>query len=319
MHLTVVMSVLNGERHLFEAVESVLNQTHQDYTFLIVNNGSTDQTGDIVEDFATRDSRVVPIHIKKTVSYVEGRQIGFDRAETEWVALMDADDISESKRFERQLKVISEYGNSIGAIGTWGHYINEKGRVLGNLTMEPTSKEKFQRMFVANEAIVLTDPSSIIHLPTFYNAGGYRPECVPAADLDLWYRIAEQGRMLQVVPEYLFRYRVHSGSDSVRRTMLQRKKTHFINFNMRRRRFGDDELSWQSFLDKQWSSWLYRCPRLYRDLGMTFYKNAGLRYGEGNYVQSIFYLLITTILIPSFVIKRLYRQKFSSAQNIDRI
>jgi glycosyltransferase involved in cell wall biosynthesis len=309
MELTVVMSVYNGESHLQEAIESILNQTFKNFKFFIVNNGSTDGTADILQKYKLSDERIEIITNPVTLTYVEGRMLAIQKVNTEWMALMDADDISEPTRIEKQVEFIEKSRGNVCAVGTWAKYINATGEQLGNMVMEPTSIDQFQKMYSENEAIVLIDPSSIIHRPTFNLIGGYREYCVPAADLDLWYRLAEQGKALIVIPEFLFRYRVHGGADSVKKTMLQRKKTHFINYNMRLRRSGCAEVSWDEYLSDVWSDLFYRVPKLRKDWSMTWYKRAGLFYGEKKYIQFIFNLVRAAALNPQFVVKRLLSQK----------
>ena len=316
MRLTVVMSVLNGGEYLKAAVESILNQTYTDFAFIAVNNGSTDRTGAILEGYAARDGRMRVIHRRTTVTYGEGRSEGIEQAQTEWVALMDADDISEPRRLEQQVQLLSRHGDRLGALGTWARHINHDGKVLAQSVMQPTSFEQFERMFQANEAIALVDPSAVFHRPTFLEAGGYRPEAAPAADLDLWYRMAERGRAILVVPEFLLRYRVHVGAESVRKTMLQRKKTHFINYNMRRRRAGGGELTWNEYLQKVWAAPAYRIRKLHTDLALTLYKRAGLHYGAGRYGRFVLNLLGASLLKPTYVVNRLVWQKLPVARKL---
>ncbi|GAA4652451.1 hypothetical protein GCM10023116_47350 [Kistimonas scapharcae] len=312
MLLTVVMSVKNGEPYLSEAIESILNQTYKDYDFIIVNNNSTDKTASILEYYRNQDSRIRVITNNLPYTYVEGRMLAFEKVKTDWVALMDADDISEPMRFEKQINAIRKYGDKLGAIGVWAKQINNKGKVLANSTFGATSIDEFEKLNNANETIGLIDPTAVFHLPTFYKAGGYRPYTVPAADLDLWYRIAEAGRAVLVIPQYLFKYRVHNNSDSVRRSMLQRKKTHFINYNMRVRRTGQNEISWDFYCKNIWQKPWYRFKKLRTDYGMVFYKVAGLNYAEGSKVLMLYWLVLAFFINPIFVIKRLYGQKLKS-------
>ena len=316
MQLTVAMSVLNGEPHLGSAVESILNQTHTDFTFIVVNNGSTDRTGEILEEYAARDPRMRVLHNETTVTYVEGRTRAIEQADTEWIALMDADDISEPERFEKQIQVLNRHGDKIAALGTWGRYINAKGKVLGQTLTSLTTIEQFERRFRANEPTAIIDPSAIIHRPTFLAAGGYRAVAAPAADLDLWYRLAEGGRAILVVPEFLFRYRIHGGGESVKKTMLQRKKTHYINYNMRRRRSGLEEITWDDYLRDVWSKFGYRLSKTYTDLALTFYKHAGLYYGSGAYGKFAMNLAAAALLKPAYVLNRFFYQKLSFSRKL---
>lgn len=307
-YLTVIMSVYNGEPYLRLSVESILNQTYSDFTFIIVNNGSTDNTAAILNDYARRDSRVNVITNPHTLTYVEGRMLAISEAKTEWVALMDADDISLPKRLERQMAALKAYPDQLSVLGTWGNYINEEGQILGTIRNQPTTLSAFKTMHQSNEPIVLIDPSSIFHLPTFKTIGGYRSECAPAADLDFWYRMAETGRALLILPEVLFHYRIHAQSESVSRTLLQRKKTHFVNYNMRLRRSHRPEISWDEFCKNIWGRFRYRLKRIRNDLALMFYKRAGMNYGNRQYGKLFYNLLMAGILNPQLVCHRIYHQ-----------
>lgn len=309
MKISVVMSVYNGADYLPASIESILEQTFKDFVFLIVNNGSDDNTAQILKKYHALDKRIEIITSKKNLSYVEGRMLAIRKVKTEWFAIMDADDISLPSRLEKQVNMIINSNIPIAAIGTWAKYINNKGKILGSMRMNPTSPSEFKRMLSDNQAIVLIDPSSIIHLPTFNLVGGYRSEYVPSADLDLWYRLSEKNKVLLVIPEYLIHYRVHNNSGSVMRTLLQRKKTHFVNYNMRLRRMNYEEILWEDFLDSVWSNYIYRISRLRIDLAMTFFKHAGLSYGEGKFLICIINLIKAFLLSPGFVLKRLVRQQ----------
>ena len=309
MKLTVVMSVYNGADYLPDSIESILGQTFKDFIFLIVNNGSNDNTPHILKKYKAIDKRIKIITSTKNLTYVEGRMLAITKVKTEWFAIMDADDISLPSRLEKQVNMIISSKAPIAALGTWAKYINNKGKILGSMRMNPTSISEFKKMLSDNQAIVLIDPSSIIHLPTFNLVGGYRSECVPAADLDLWYRLSEKNKALLVIPEYLIHYRVHNNSGSVMKTLSQRKKTHFINYNMRLRRKNCNEILWDEYLDTVWSNFNYRVSRLRIDFAMTFYKSAGLSYGEGKFIVCIINLIKAFVLSPVFVVKRLARQQ----------
>ena len=305
MKLTVVMSVFDGERYLAKALGSVLAQTHTEFDCIVVNNGSTDATGRILDAFAERDPRVRVIHNQTTLGYGGGRTLGIDRARTEWVALMDADDLCDPRRFERQVAFIEAHGERLGAVGTWARYIDENDVPIGHLRTPLTTPDEFHRRFRARDSLVLLDPSAVLHRPTFLAVGGYRPDTVPAADLDLWYRIAESGRMILAIPEVLMGYRIHPASESVARTMFQRKRAHFINYNMRRRRDHQAEVGWDVFEREIWSDLRYRLPRLRRDWGFTFFKRAGLHYGRRRYGALCGSLLLAALCNPLLVARRL--------------
>ena len=229
--ITVVMTAFNAEKYVSEAIESILTQTETNFKFIIVDNGSEDSTSKIIENFAKKDQRISFFQRFGKSTYVDGRGYAIDKVDTEWFAIMDADDISEPTRIERQLEYIEKYGSETSVFGTWGYSINNLGNIVSKIEMGPLTIKEYDTIISKNEAIVPLDPSTVIKKETFVKAGGYRSETAPAADLDLWYRISEQGKSILIIPERLVRYRIHTESTSVHDSMHQRLKTHYINYN----------------------------------------------------------------------------------------
>ncbi len=307
--ITIILSVFNGGEYLKFAIESILKQTFSSFEFIIINNASTDDTKNTIKKYELLDKRIRVINLLNKLTYAEGRSKGIEHCETEWFALMDADDISFKKRIESQVKFINSSNiNNLGAIGTWGEYINKEGRVLGHIKSGPTKIKLFNKMYKNNEAIVIVDPSSLINKKAFLKCGGYRKEMNPACDLDLWYRLSENGYSIMVIPEILFKYRVHSGSNSVKKTMLQRKITHFVNYNMRLRRQNKLEITREEYFEKVWSNIFYKFPRVYNDYVMTFYKKAALNYSEYKYLNFIIFAFLTFLLNPNYLLKKILIQ-----------
>ena len=308
MRLTVVMSVLNGERYVSEAVTSILRQTFTDFRFIIVDDGSTDGTKPILERFAAADPRIIVLDNPGPGNYAQARMLGMEHSETEWVALMDADDVSNPFRLERQMSLIEDSGGRLGALGTWGRYIDERGQVVGSIQAGPTTLAEFERRMRTDAPLELLDPSSVIHRPSYCAVGGYRQDATPAADHDLWYRIAESGRAVLALPAPLLDYRIHTSSVSVSKGLLQRRKTHYINYNMRRRRQGLVEIGWNRFETEVWAKLAYRYPRLRRDLGSVWFKRAAMNFVVGHYVRAAGSFLLALPLHPGLVVRRVAKQ-----------
>lgn len=113
--ISVVMPVYNGERYLKEAMESVLNQTFKDFEFIIINDGSTDSTEKIIQGFS--DPRIVYLDNGGNLGLSRSFNRGIQVARGEYIARMDADDISLPDRFEKQIKFL-EANPQIGVLGS---------------------------------------------------------------------------------------------------------------------------------------------------------------------------------------------------------
>ena len=101
--VSVVMPVYNRERFLGEAIASILGQTYADLELIVVDDGSSDRSPDIISEYAARDARVVPVYLQQNVGRGAARNRGIERASGEYIAGMDSDDISLPDRLQRQV------------------------------------------------------------------------------------------------------------------------------------------------------------------------------------------------------------------------
>src|SRR3989337_2996755 len=126
--VSVIMSVYNGERHLRESVDSILNQTFQDFEFIIINDGSKDQSKYILESY--KDERIKLIH-NKNMGLTKSLNIGISIAKGKYIARQDADDISEPERLKTQYDFM-EANPGLGLIGSQFEVIKENGEIAGS-------------------------------------------------------------------------------------------------------------------------------------------------------------------------------------------
>lgn len=139
------MPVLNGEKYLKEAIESILHQTFSDFEFIIINDGSTDSTEAIIKSFS--DPRIVYIKNEANLGLSKSFNIGIAAARGEYIARMDADDMSISERFEKQLSYL-EVHPDISVLGTAVILMNERGLSLKKASKYTSHVEiKWQSLF----------------------------------------------------------------------------------------------------------------------------------------------------------------------------
>jgi glycosyltransferase involved in cell wall biosynthesis len=123
--VSVVMSVYNGEKYLCEAIDSILNQTFENFEFLIVNDGSTDRTLEILQSY--RDPRIKVINNERNIGLTASLNKGLKIAKGEYVARMDADDVSFPHRLEQQ-KAFLDRNPRVAMVGSWAEVIDESGK-----------------------------------------------------------------------------------------------------------------------------------------------------------------------------------------------
>jgi len=113
--VTVLMPVYNGEKYLNEAIDSILGQTFKDFKFLIINDGSTDGTADILKSY--KDSRIKVTNNEKNIGLTKSLNKGLKMAKSEYIARMDADDISLPTRLQKQVEFMDSHPK-VGVCGT---------------------------------------------------------------------------------------------------------------------------------------------------------------------------------------------------------
>ena len=197
--VSVLMSVYNGEQFLGEAVESILDQTYRDFEFIVVNDGSTDKTRNILRSY--NDRRIVLIH-RQHAGLPEALNHGLSMARGTYIARMDADDISLLERLAYQVQFLEENPYA-GLVGCQYYEINYQGDIVQQCQL-PTENEHLQKSLKAGNQFV--HGAVVFRKACIKAVGGYREFFRFAQDFDLWLRIAQQYQCANIaLPLYKLR------------------------------------------------------------------------------------------------------------------
>lgn len=202
--ITVLMSVYNGERWLGESIGSILNQSFVDFEFIIVNDGSSDSSLEIIQNYAAKDTRIIVID-KSNTGLADSLNVGIWQSRGEWIARIDADDLAEPARLERQIQKAQSSPNLV-LIGTGLRIINDTA-TDGAIYRYPGNHETLVRNLQTAKRF-FAHSSAMYRSKTVKNLGGYRTRIKRAQDWDLWLRISELGR-LACIKEPLVKVRKH--------------------------------------------------------------------------------------------------------------
>lgn len=205
--ISVVMPVYNGELFLRSAIEGILSQTYEDFEFIIINDKSTDSSLNIINEYREVDSRIKVINNEINLGVSRSLNIGIAAANGEYIARMDADDISKKDRFKMQVQCL-EQNCDIGLVGCWFDVINEKGDFIVKVPHLCNHEDMYR--FSLTSAC-LCHGSIMGRLSIFKEFNGYNPEYEMAEDYDLWLRVMEKYKIANI-PEYLYTYRIHENS-----------------------------------------------------------------------------------------------------------
>jgi glycosyltransferase involved in cell wall biosynthesis len=232
--VSVIMSVY-GARYLRDSVNSVLTQTFGNFEFVIVDDGSTDDTWSILSAYATRDARLVLLRNDNNIGYTRSLNRGLGAARGTLIARQDADDISMPERLARQVAFL-EANPEVGLVASQIRVIDADGNpVKQEMFTGPLDNDGIQQQLLEHCCLC---HGSVMFRRTCLDAVGFYDEGLePAEDYDLWLRIAEVTRLAKL-PDKLFCYRRHADSVSFKRPADQQLHQAGIFEKTYRRRFG---------------------------------------------------------------------------------
>lgn len=208
--VTVLMPVYNAGLFLELAMNSILNQTLQEFKLFIINDGSTDNSQDILDRFRIKDPRITLVNREnKGISRTRNELLA--RAQSEFIAWMDADDLSLPNRLESMLNWLRIHKDYL-AIGCGAELIDSEGLPICTwpLLREHNTIDAWH---ISGRGGGIIFPSSMMRLDPVRKVGGFRNDLTGAEDIDLFLKLAEKGK-LHNISTVLYQYRQHISSVS---------------------------------------------------------------------------------------------------------
>lgn len=243
--VTVLMSVYNGEKYLKDAINSVLSQSFTNYEFLIINDGSTDGTKELLDKYTSNDPRVHLIHLPKNRGLTAALNLGVDMAKGKWVARIDCDDIWRRDRLEKQLSYL-EKNQNIKLLGSSFYVINENAKIIGEIKRYNSVLINKWLMLWGNcfiHSSVIFDKNIAIKL------GKYDSQYFHGQDYDLWTKFA-MNYDIDNLEETLISLRTHQKSITTLNFEKHIKLDLIIKQNYRKQVAGNKNYNNPLFLYK---------------------------------------------------------------------
>ena len=222
--VSVLMPVYNAEKYLSKSIESILNQTFEDFEFLIFNDGSVDKTKEIIESYS--DNRIRFFDNTENKGYLVHLNTGIEEARGKYIARIDADDIALPNRLKKQVEFL-ERNSEFAIVGSQIQVIDESGNNIEKKGKKILPEELKIRLFYKNDFI----HSSITGRTEVFRKYLYNQHFYTAEDYFLWSQISKQHKVA-IFPEVLVLYRHHDESITIQRKEFQDnqvKKIHVGN------------------------------------------------------------------------------------------
>lgn len=224
--ISVIMSVYNGETYLAQAIESVIAQTFKNWELVIINDCSSDSTGKILADFASKDERIkvhtnevnlkLPTSLNKAISLCEGK----------YIARMDADDICLPDRLKKQYDFMEK--NQDVALSSCRFMTVKNGVYMsGGAGGRCDNKALCAMLLVANPIL----HPGVIARAEVLKRFNYDTTLTCTEDLELWTRMSMENQKMQILPECLLIYRLHD--KQITSTTLERQHTEVLKIEQK--------------------------------------------------------------------------------------
>lgn len=233
--ISVIMPAYNAEKYLDESIQSILNQTFNDFEFIIINDASTDNSLKLINDYHKKDKRIILINNKKNMGVAKSRNNGMMIAKGKYIATFDADDVSFPKRLEIQFNYL-EKNPQIFLVGGSAVIIDENGKKIGVFkkfnNLKRLKKKLLKSNPIINSSVMMRNTENLYYRDKFDGADEY----------DLFLRILSDGKNITNLEDFLVKYRINPGSIS----FTKRAKQEFFNkkikeFYIQREKFGKDK------------------------------------------------------------------------------
>ena len=295
--VSVLMSVYNGELYLREAIESILNQTFEDFEFIIINDGSTDASQEIIDSF--NDRRLVVIQ-QENIGLTQSLNKGLKIARGEYIARQDADDISFPNRFEKQVAYLDAH-LKVAVLGGAIIRIDEKGNPLCKFVFPQSHEEIKKKLYKTENQLAHT--TVMFRKQQINSLGNYNEIFEKCEDYELWLRVSHKFR-LHNLSDVLAYHRFHIGSvtQSGNESKWLKNIPLALKIAVEQKRLGiylPDSPYWKDFL-VDFEKWYKTVSKVHE---RCFKANKMLKLSQaclanGNYLHAIQLLLRSIYTFP---------------------
>lgn len=198
MKVSILIAVYNTEEYISDCINSIINQTYKDFEVIIINDGSTDRTCEILSNI--EDRRFVVVN--RAHDYIESLNYGLEISRGAYIARMDADDVMLSTRIEEQVRLMDSHPE-VDACGTWS-------RTMGNMTFDMCTAENLVVNPLAELLIknIFTHPTMMLRKKFLIRNNLKYKDYRYAEDYKLWVDMTRCGGTFWIIPKILLHYRL---------------------------------------------------------------------------------------------------------------
>lgn len=274
--ITVVMPAYREKKEqISQAIESILKQTYEDFQYIIVlDDPDNKELEELLHFYEEKDKRIRLYENEKNMGCPYSKDRGIRLAQTEYVAIMDSDDVARPDRLERELYALES--NQLDLVGAYVSVMDEDGKYLYDMDNLPLTHEKIVKRMRVNNCV--PHPTWFLRKQMYINLGGYT-DMQGGEDYDFLLRAIEQGYKLGIVDKILLDYRL--SAHSISRNNLYKQYLMMKYLQDKHFYHKMKSLSYEEYVDEKYSE--VKAKR-YSDASV-FFEQAIAAKAEHNFVK----------------------------------
>ena len=254
--ISVCMATWNREKYLHQTIESILNQTFTEFEFIIINDGSTDNSKSILKTFAALDDRIVLIHQENAGCY-PSRNRALSLAKSKYTAVVDSDDPCRKDRLEKQYNFLESNPDHV-CVGSFVRVMDAQGNLFQIREYQTTHEQINQSLLNADG---MSHPCLMFRTDVVRSFGGYNQSAPCGADYHLALMLSEHGKVANL-PHPLTYWRIHNDSISSAKQNKQKQMSyHYCKLAHARRNLPFD-LTFEQYCIQHFDTHTYHDPSM---------------------------------------------------------
>jgi len=242
--VSIIIPTYNSAKFLPRAINSIINQTFQDFELIIVDDGSTDNSKEIITEYTNKDNRIKYYWEPNSGGPAKPKNTNFKYVQGDYIAYLDSDDEWLPKKLEKQLAIFAKFPNQkIGLVSCGANIVNEKGKYLMTINAH-NKKRNLSDLLIAN--YVFSNSGVIIPSAVIKDVGS-RDESEDIGyyeDWDMWVRIMARGYIFKFIEEPLINYTIRTNNTSKNIDKLKRAKQNVAFYNKHKQLYKNNDIEY---------------------------------------------------------------------------
>lgn len=296
--IAIVVPCYNGETFLEQTIKSILSQSYKNFVLYLLNNGSLDNSLNIMMKYQSTDKRIKVINHKHKTSRAKSVNNLLRNISNKIISIIDADDIMLRNKIQVQINYLKKNPN-VKFLSCLGTYTTDGKKTFGKTTNQLNDHQSCFRLIKNEKNIGVLTPGIIFYKDIFLKLGGFREKFWPCDDTDLWTRCAENNYIIYALPKILIKYRVHPNSITTSNFFLSKNKNNWVNHCFKRRLKKKREITYNSYCKNLKKRNIYRKIIDFSQNWCDFYfRNSVLYLIDKKYVKILIFLLLSFLCNP---------------------